>query len=242
MRRSRRHGVDLLLTDFDRTLVWLFEDPSRQREACQDLLAVHAERGIPVPPGPDPAGGDPYDLWADAYRWMLASSSRAEADSLDATIAARLDVHELGAAASARLLTGVGSMLRRMRDLRIRVAVVSNNSTGAVWEALKVNEMEGFVTLVLGREPGCDLATLKPSPAMLRSALTELDVAPGMAVFAGDSITDMIAGQAAGVPTVGVLGHSRVTRDALLAAGAGQVVATFADLGPLLEGTAAEPI
>jgi phosphoglycolate phosphatase len=231
----------LLLTDFDRTLVRLFEDRSRQREACQDLLAVRARHGIPVPPGPDPAAGDPYDLWADAYRWMLASSSQAEAELLNGAIAACLDVHELGAAASANLLSGVGSTLQRLRELRIGVAVVSNNSADAVWQALKANMMEGFVTMVFGREPGCDLATLKPSPALLVSALSELDVAPERALFAGDSISDMVAGRAAGVPAVGVLGHSRVTREALLAAGAGQVVASFAELEPLLECAVAEP-
>jgi HAD superfamily hydrolase (TIGR01509 family) len=240
--RSRRHAVDLLLTDFDRTLVWLFEDRSRQREACQDVLAVRSRHGIPVPPGPDPAAGDPYDLWADAYRGMMASSSRSKAESLNSTIAARLDVHELGAAASVRLLTGVGRTLRRLRDMRIRVAVVSNNSTDAVWQALKANEMEAFVTTVFGREPDCDLATLKPSPFLLSKALAEFGVAPSRALFAGDSITDMVAGQAADVPTVGILGHSRVGREALLAAGAGQVVDTFAELEPLLaDGPANRP-
>ena len=216
------------------------EDRSRRRAACQELLTIRAEQGIPGPSGPDPAAGDPYDLWADAHRWMMASSP-AEADSLNGTIAARLGEHELAAAESARLLTGVETTLRRLRDLRIEVAIISNNATEAIYRALKANRMEGFVTKVFGREPGCDLAALKPSPTLLCNALSELGVASDRALFAGDSITDMVAGRAAGIPTVGVLGHSRDGREALIAAGAVQVVATFADLGPLLEDGATEP-
>lgn len=241
MAGSRRHGADVLLTDFDRTLLWLFEDRSRRRAACQELLTIRAEQGIPVPSGPDPAAGDPYDLWADAHQWMLASSSPAEAESLNGTIAACLGEHELAAAESARLLTGVETTLRRLKGLEIEIAIVSNNATEAVHRALKANGMEGFVTKAFGREPGCDLAALKPSPTLLCNALNELGVASDRALFAGDSITDMVAGRAAGIPTVGVLGHSRDGREALIAAGAGQVVATFADLGPLLEDGATEP-
>ena len=60
---------------------------------------------------------------------------------------------------------------------------------------------------------------MKPSPVLLGKALAEFGVAPDRALFAGDSITDMVAGQAADVPTVGVLGHSRVGREALLVEG-----------------------
>jgi phosphoglycolate phosphatase-like HAD superfamily hydrolase len=231
---SRRQRVDAVLTDFDRTLVWLFEDRRRQWEACQDLLAIRADWGVPAPPGPDPADSDPYDLWADAYRWLVASAPARDAESLNDRIAACLAAHEVEAAASVGLLAGVGTTLRRLREQGIPVAVVSNNPTDAVWQALKANQVEGLVPAVLGREPGGDLKRLKPSPAMLRQALSMLDRAPERAVFAGDSVTDMAAAQAAGVPAVGVLGHSRARRSQLTAAGARWVVPGFADLEALL--------
>jgi phosphoglycolate phosphatase len=229
---SRRHSVDALLTDFDRTLVWLFEDQLQQREASEDLLAICAARGVPA--SIRDAAGDPYDLWTEAYRWMLVSSEPAEAEALNHTIAWRLAAHELRAAGSAKLMDGVEATLERLHTLGIPVAVVSNNATEAVWRGLKTSNIEGLVTGVLGREPGCNLHELKPSPVMLHDALAMLDCAPERTLFAGDSVTDMAAGRAAGIPTVGVLRHSRARRPDLAAAGAKWVLAEFGDLRSLL--------
>jgi HAD superfamily hydrolase (TIGR01509 family) len=229
--RSRRH-VDALLTDFDRTLVWLFEDQERRREACEDVLAVWAASGFPAPGG-DAAAGDPYDLWAESHRRMLRSPP-AEAEALDNAIAACLAAHELRAAGSATLLDGVEATLEQLQGLGIPVAVVSNNATEAVWQALKVSKVEGLVTGVIGREPGCNLRELKPSPVLLHNALAMLDRPPERVLFVGDSVNDMVAGRAAGVPTVAVLRHSRAWPRELAAAGAKALLAEFADLGSLL--------
>jgi HAD superfamily hydrolase (TIGR01662 family) len=228
---SRRHGVDALLTDFDRTLVWLFEDQLQQQEACEDVLAICAARGVPV--SIREAGGDPYDLWTEAYRWMLAASGPAEADGLDHTIASCLAAHELRAAGSAKLVEGVEATLKRLHALGIPVAVVSNNATEAVWQGLKAGRVEGLVTVVLGREPDGNLHELKPSPVLLRNALAMLDCAPERALFVGDSVTDMVAGRVAGMTTLAVHRHSRAMEPDLKAAGARQVLAAFADLGSL---------
>jgi phosphoglycolate phosphatase-like HAD superfamily hydrolase len=179
---SRRQGLDAVLTDFDRTLVWLFEDRCRQREACQDLLAIGADWGVPAPPGPDPVASDPYDLWADADRWVAASASARDAESLNDTIAACLATHELEAAASARLLGGVGMTLWRLRGWRIPVAVVSNNATDAVWQALKANRVEGLVTAVLGHS---------------RARRSELTAAGARCVVAGFADLEALLGDAA---------------------------------------------
>jgi pyrophosphatase PpaX len=50
---------------------------------------------------------------------------------------------------------------------------------------------------------GCDGSTRhKPDPEPVQIALTRLGCPPGEAVFVGDSVHDIIAGNAAGVRTV----------------------------------------
>ncbi len=74
----------------------------------------------------------------------------------------------------------------------------------------------------------------KPHPAMIRAALSETGTAPENAVMIGDTSFDMQMGGAAGIQTIGVTwGYHR--RDALLAAGAGQIIASFEALIPALE-------
>ena len=227
--------VDALLTDLDRTLLWLFKEPAREREAYGDILQMCSARGVPVALR-SAADCDPYDLWADSYRWALANTPPSRAEALNGAIAARLVAHEVSAAAEARLFEGVWDALEQLSAHQIPVAVVSNNAADAVWLALKANQAEGFVACVLGREPSHRLGDLKPSPVLLTQALDEVGCPPERAIFVGDSTTDMRAGRAAGVRSIGLRRHSRTSGSALTAAGAAHVLDDFADLRAFLPG------
>jgi phosphoglycolate phosphatase-like HAD superfamily hydrolase len=233
LRAIRRGFVDALLTDFDRTLVWLFEDRARQREAHDDLWAVCAAHGVPWAVR-EAAGPDQYDLWAEAYQWMAEHTHPNEAETLDQVIASRLTLHEVDAARFVELFDGIAEILERLNGLGIPVAIVSGNATDAVWQGLKANGIEGLVVAVIGREPDFRRPDLKPSPVPLYRALAELQCGADQALYVGDDVSDMLAGRRAHVRTVGLLGHSRASAPALSAAGAECVLATFADLGSLL--------
>lgn len=115
-------------------------------------------------------------------------------------------------------------------DRGATVVVVTNNDPGVVPLVLD-RARPGLAArlTVLGRV--ADRAhDLKPSPAMLLEALAGSGSQPDRAVLLGDSVTDVQAGLAAGVPVVGVA-EDASRRDDLLAAGA---VAVVADLGLLL--------
>jgi len=74
----------------------------------------------------------------------------------------------------------------------------------------------------------------KPHPAMLLAALAETGIAADMAVMIGDTSFDVEMGRAAGMATIGVgWGYHPVPR--LRAAGAGQVIGSYAALIPALE-------
>jgi phosphoglycolate phosphatase len=226
-------SLDALLTDFDRTLVWLFEDRAREQEAHRDVWTLCNTWGVAGTVRLI-AGIDPYNLWTTAYRW-LARLRPKDAETLNEAIASCLTAHELSAAGDVPLLEGVRDVLEQLDMLGIPVAVVSNNAAEAVWQALKANHVEGLVSHVLGREPGRRLSDLKPSPALLQEALTRLSCDAERALYIGDSISDIDAGRAAGMPTAAVRRLSQSSDAELTSAGADRLLTGFRDLASLLE-------
>lgn len=80
--------------------------------------------------------------------------------------------------------------------------VVSNNSERAIRIYLARHDLTEHVAQIIGRPFGHP-EQMKPDPHLLRAALEITRAAPSDAVFVGDSITDALAGTAAGVPCIG---------------------------------------
>lgn len=111
------------------------------------------------------------------------------------------------------------------------VAIVTNNDPGVVPLVLERAQpgLTGRLAGVHGRSPGA-VADLKPAPALIQRALADCRCPPGRAVLLGDSVTDVAAGQAAGVSVIGV-SEDAERRQELLSAGA---VHAFVDVDDLL--------
>jgi HAD superfamily hydrolase (TIGR01662 family) len=234
---SGQLGIDVLLTDFERTLGRLFEQPEAEREVYKGVLDIYAHHDLPLEVR-QAAGESPYSLWTEAYQWITEHARAGGAEALNQVVGARLTYYEVEAAESFRLLEGVQAVLERLRSFGIRVAVVSNNSVEAVERALKANKVEGLVDHVLGRRNNFRMQDLKPSPALVLEALEHFGCAADAALLVGDSVVDMAAGRAAGVGlTVGVVQHSTASRTELRRAGARIVLSRFSDLEPLILGT-----
>jgi phosphoglycolate phosphatase-like HAD superfamily hydrolase len=159
---SQRGIIDLVVTDFDRTLGRLFPQRDHERDVYEDVWRMYADHDLPRDVRAA-AGGSPYSLWTTAYKWMEERIGRSDAEAVYQTVAERLTHHELDAAESLLLFDGVRLTLERMRASGIPVAVVSNNSTEAVERALKVNKVEGLVQTVAGRQPAAGVPPIEPS-------------------------------------------------------------------------------
>jgi HAD superfamily hydrolase (TIGR01509 family) len=85
---------------------------------------------------------------------------------------------------------------------------------------------------VVGRE---DVTERKPHPESVLRCVAELGLEPTEAVYVGDSLIDIEAGQAAGVHTVAVLTGTS-TREMLVAASPDYMIETAAELARLLGG------
>lgn len=239
---SRRLGTfDVVLTDFERTLVRLFndpDDPDVEQRFFEEVRKLCVERGIPKRVL-KAAGESPYSLWVKAHRWMI----RWRKDPLHIErmyhAGTRIAIkYEMKAAESVRLFDDVQPVLERLKAARIPVVIVSNNCTEAVERILKENRVEGLVDHVIGREFHRRMVgKLKPKPNLLLEALKRSRCDAGTALLVGDSVDDMKAGRAAKIGfRVGLLQHSTATKWQLRRAGARLVLNRFGDLLPLVPG------
>lgn len=112
----------------------------------------------------------------------------------------------------------------------LRVAVVTNNTPDAVRTVLRRGGPGLGRLPVHGRDPR-HLERLKPAPDMLLAAARGAGAAPGQAVMVGDTVGDVRAAIAAGMPCLGL--HDECERrEELVRAGALGAVRSLAELAP----------
>lgn len=110
------------------------------------------------------------------------------------------------------------------------VAIVTSKTTTMTQRGLDVSGLaQHFDTII-----GCDVCERhKPDPQPVQIALDRLGYQPDEAVFVGDSVYDMLAGNAAGVTTIAAL-WGPFTRDDLVASEPDYFLERIRDLPRLL--------
>ncbi|MES3161735.1 MAG: HAD-IA family hydrolase [Halorubrum sp.] len=172
-------AADAVVYDLDGTLLDLVVDWGR---VADDVAAVYAEHAL-VPPTDD--------LWT-----LLDVATEY---GIGAEVEAAIADHERDGAVRSRLLP-LGERLHTDTDDR-PAAVCSLNCETACRTALREHEIDAAVEAVVGRDT---TETRKPEPGSLLAAVTSLGVDPERAVFVGDSASDAVTAERAGVPFVWV--------------------------------------
>lgn len=142
------------------------------------------------------------DVWREGIGIPLPTMfSRHARDVVerDALIAAyreyQLEHHD-------RLISCYDDVVETVRELRARghaLAVVTSKSEWLAYRALALVKLASVMDTVVGLE---STKRHKPDPEPVRIALHRLDCTPDRALFVGDSVHDLLAGNAAGVATV----------------------------------------
>jgi HAD superfamily hydrolase (TIGR01509 family) len=112
------------------------------------------------------------------------------------------------------------------------IAVVSNNSAGAVIEYLTAQRLTAYITSVVGRAYA-DPARMKPNPEPILHAVFDLGAEPADCVLVGDSLNDIAGAQAAGVPVIGYA-NKPAKLQAFRDAKANAVIESLADIAVAL--------
>jgi phosphoglycolate phosphatase len=106
---------------------------------------------------------------------------------------------ETGAAHSARVFPGAADCLRQLHGLELKLAVVTNKQQHLARGLIERLGLGKFIQVLIG---GDSCERRKPDPQPLQVACSALGVQPGQALMVGDSINDVQAARAAGVPVV----------------------------------------
>jgi HAD superfamily hydrolase (TIGR01549 family) len=232
-------AVEVVLTDFERTMVRLFEDRESEQTFFQEVWHLCARRGVPERVLKT-AGGSPYTLWRKAHQWMCAPWWQAlhlkrpmdplHVERMYYAIDMIATKYEMAAAGHIRLFDDVPPALKQLKHAGIPVVIVSNNAKKAVERVLWENHAEDLIDHVVGREfKYWMLGNLKPKPTLVVAALRGWDA--GRALLVGDSVDDMKAARAAEIRyRVGVLEQSTFSAKQLRNAGACFVLRRFGDL------------
>lgn len=154
----------------------------------------------------------------------LASQSGGRAPEFRRRANRMIEELELRGASGARINERTVSALRALRAAGYRIAVVTRNGRKAVKLILRGRELPCHV--LLWRE---SVNRVKPDPEHLLRALSRLRCKSCEAIMVGDHPTDIQAGRAVGMRTVGVLSGAG-SRDSLLAAGADEIAPDVAVL------------
>jgi pyrophosphatase PpaX len=184
---SRTRRLPTILFDLDGTLLDSIELILSSARYCFEKL------GRPAPSDEEWTAGIGIPLFT-----MLGKYSADEAE-LAALIAAYREYQVANHDRLTRCYDGVVDAIRSFHDRGHELAIVTSKS-----EALA---LRGLVHVGLARYidtfVGCDAsARHKPDPEPVRIALERLASAPSDAIFVGDSVHDILSGNAAGVATV----------------------------------------
>jgi HAD superfamily hydrolase (TIGR01509 family) len=216
--------VRTVLLDFDGPVCSIFAGYPAPHVA-EELAAITASAGHPVPEDYR-RNQDPLDI----FRFAGTAGPH-----LTALIEQELTNAEVRATETAEATPGAGDFLRACRSTGRTVAVVSNNSAVAVARYLSRVGWADLVRIVEGRDPS-DPQLMKPHPSVLLRTLRDLNTPAESTVIVGDSITDVEAGLAADLWTIGYANKTGKD-DALRDAGADVVLDSMAELAQATQRT-----
>ncbi|GAA4343444.1 phosphoglycolate phosphatase [Pigmentiphaga soli] len=155
-----------------------------------------------------------------------ATGAQAAAGRFDRALAAFRRAYHLVNGEKARIFEGVPEGLRAMRELGLKLAVVTNKPEAFTLPLLERTGLRAYFDAVVS---GDTCARKKPDPMPVLRACELLGVAPAEAVMVGDSMHDAAAGRAAGCPVLLVPYAYNEGRDVRMIEADG-IVATLQDV------------
>lgn len=180
-----------LLLDFDGPVCSVFAGIPARTVADQ-LRITLTDYGCIDLPQAVAISNDPFDV----LKYAVALGAD-EGRYVEAAFAA----HEAEAISSATPTPGAHELITAWHRSGRPLAIVSNNGLSAISAYLDLYNLQPFVDSISART-ATNVGRLKPDSHLLETALAALGISPARAVFIGDSVTDILAGNAIDVPVV----------------------------------------
>lgn len=205
----------VVLFDFDGPICSVFAGYPSVRAVSTSLRALEA------------AGFDIRPAWLnleDPHRLLIEVATQIpDAVGIVEDALTRAEVHAVD---SAQVTAGVIDLIDQVTGRGQRWVVVSNNSTESIERFCIRRDFARTPSLIVGRAKG-EPRLMKPNPFALCHALEILRTPARDAVFIGDSVSDIQAGKAVGIATVGYA--NKPAKPMLLEAAQADMVITSVD-------------
>ena len=194
---SRSRSPKAVLFDLDGTLVDSAPDIAA---AVNELLAVYGLPSLSLAQVTTMIGRGVRVLVDEAFTASGMPLDKAALDKAERDMAPIYLRHLSG---RTRLMPGALEAVAELHAERIAMVVVTNKPEAAARQVLMQFGLLDRLATVVG---GDAVARKKPAPDGLFMALERLDRRPTDAVMVGDSVTDVTAARAAGMPVILVRG------------------------------------
>lgn len=214
--------VGAVLLDFDGPVCSIFAGyPAPQ--VAGELVDVLRRLGVDVPPdlASEP---DPLEVLRRTGAAGDHGITRAVEDALCAA--------ERRAVETAEPTPYGREVIVAARQAGMPVAVVSNNSAGAVTAYLAAHRLAGYASPVVGRAYA-NPDRMKPNPEPILQAVRALGEPPARCVLVGDSLSDIAGARAARVRVIGYANRP-AKGEAFRIGGADSVVTSMGEIARLL--------
>jgi phosphoglycolate phosphatase len=221
-----------LLIDFDGPVCTLFAGHPAAAVAGDMRLLISRHFGGELPPALAALRHDPLRI--------LVEVAALGDERLTREVAKACREGEATAVRSAMPTAGAEEVLSAARDSGRRVGVVSNNGSDPVHDYLREHGLIRYIDGLVARVDGMHPRLLKPHPFLLERSFTATRTEPEDAVFVGDAVTDIEAGHAAGIRTIGYA-NKPGKHEHLTAAGADAVIGSMLTLAAALRETPVGP-
>lgn len=198
--------LDALLFDKDGTL---FDFGKTWNLWCAGIIAHYAEgnsdRALAI------ADAIEFDLVNQVFlptSKVIAGTNREAAELIASALPGSdvdaIDLHIAREAARAPIAPAVDldPFLNQLRECGLKLGVMTNDTEMGARSHLEASGVLSLFDLVLGSDSGHGA---KPSPEPLLAFANRVGCSPEKVAMVGDSTHDLLAGQAAGMPTIGVL-------------------------------------
>jgi phosphoglycolate phosphatase len=174
-------------------------------------------------------------------RRLALAQQRTLGDAAQEALTARFFAHyealQDSGHASAQPFPGALDALQELHAAGMRLAVVTNKQRRFAVSLMQRLGFDGWLDCIVG---GDSCARRKPDPEPLLFACAQLRIAPAQALMVGDSINDVQAARAAGIPVVCVpYGYNEGQDPRSLPCDA--MIESLALLPAMLRGTQTEP-
>ncbi len=181
-----------IIFDFDGTLAELRLDFPEMKRQLGLLAQEYFSRGLQPP-------NAPALEWLEALHARLQQRNEAAAQEFETRANALIQAIEIAAAHGGALFPFTRSLLLKLKEGGIKVAIITRNCEAAV--RMVFPDLEHYCAGFLARD---HVRRVKPDPDHLLRALETIAASPESALMVGDHPLDMQTGKSAGIMTAGV--------------------------------------